>query len=301
MTYQPTISVDGSGKDGALVCWDAGDLKVNDLHDALKEIGLPDLGPKSSVLAAALSDSFSQFLDRVPGLKEWGKPVKLFRLSPEVVGWNARKINPENEDIDPVFVASVVLDDKGFPRIVKHNPDLMPQLDTKKAQVESVINKLYQERCGYFPTNMVTDCFNKVVNKLGGIRIKRTGGVFFIPEKEIERFGHFAHLLDGKGNVELVVTRFPLVPTERSYASVLRSVKAIAKEKLRGVEKSLDDLGTRKMRSNGKESRLKECQDVLDMIKDYEEILGVQLPEIRELVSKVEDAVNAHAALEFCA
>jgi hypothetical protein len=302
MSYQPTINVDGSGKDGAMVCWDAGDLKVNDLHDALKEIGCQGLGPKSSVLAAALADSFSGFLDRVPKLKEWGKPVKLFRLSPEVVGWNARKINPENEDIDPVFVASVVLDDKGVPRIVKHNPDLLPQVDAKKADIEAVINKLYQQRCGFYPTNMVTECFNKVVKSLGGILIKKTGGVFFIPEKGIEDFEKFARALDGKGSVELVSVRFPVVPTERSYATVLRSVKSIAKERLRAVEAGLQELGTsKKMRANGRESRLKECHDVLDMIKDYEEILGVDLPEIRGLVTKVEDAINVHSAMEFCA
>jgi hypothetical protein len=302
MTYQPVINVDGSGQDGAMVCWDAGCIKISDLHSALNDIGLVSLGPKSSVLSSALSDAFSEFLDKVPGLKEWGKPVKLYRLDPEVIGWTARKINPDKEDIDPVFVASVVLGDSGIPKIIKYNSELIPQLDTKRAQFEAALNKIYQTRIGYFPTNMVTQCFNKVVQALGGILVKRTGGLYFIPEDGIEKFEQFANSLDGKGDVELVTVRFPVVPSERSYAMVLRAVTRVAKERLAAVEKSLAELGTEKrQRSNGKESRLNECRDVLEMLKNYEEILGVDMTGLKQMAEKIQKQVDVHDVLDFCA
>jgi len=302
MTHQPVINVDGSGKDGGMIFWEAGDVPITELHQALKKIGLDNLGPKPNVLVAALSDAFTTFLDKVPGLKEWGKPVKLYRLDPEVIGWTARKINPDKEDIDPVFVASVVLDSGGLPRIIKHNPDLIPQLATKKQEFETALNKIYQQRSAFYPTTKVTECFNKVIRALGGILIKRSGGLFFVPESGIDSLEDFARELDGGGSVEMGIVRFPLVPSERSYATVLKSVTKIAKERLSVVEKSIVELGTeRKQRANGKESRLQECRDVIELIKDYEEILGTDMSSLRQLAEKIQRQVDVHDVLDFCA
>ena len=164
------------------------------------------------------------------------------------------------------------------------------------AKVEAAIEGFFQTRLHFFPTETVSACIAKVISSLGGIRIRRTGGLYFVPGKNLEDFEKFC--LAAKGP-EVVAVRFPLVPTENSYASVLRSVKDIAKERMKAVEESLATLGQSKMRSNGKETRLKECQDVLDLLKDYEEILGVDLAESKDIVAKVEAAVNAHAALEW--
>lgn len=293
-----SVEFDGSGNDSAMVFWDPNEVPVPVLVNALTKIGKASLIPKSSVMASALKDAFTTFIDRT-GIKERGRPIKPFPLSSEVTGYDFRQINPGNEDIDPVFVASVLLDTNNHVRIPKHNPALLPILDTKKAAIEGAIQKVFETRCGVYPATFVSTALQNVVRGLGGILIKKTGGMFFVPAKGLETFEQLGQELNG--SIDLTTCRFPLVPTESSYACVLKSVKNVAKDRLLAVEKSIHELGSsKKMRSNGKESRLKECQEILDLIKDYEEILGVEFKESKELVAKVEQAVHAHAALEWC-
>jgi hypothetical protein len=295
------FNVDGSGKDGGVVYWEPEEMRSADLIAALKGVSLEDLAPKHSVKAAALQDAFMTFIEKAK-LKVRGKPIKTFRLSADVTGLDARQINPGNEDVDPVFVASVVVDANGQVRIPKHNSSLLPQLDNHKAQVEAVMQKVFDHRCNYFPTAMVSGCVAKVISALGGILVRQTGGLYFLPEKGLERFDQFAKSVNAvSGGPELVMVRFPVVPTETSYAAVMKAVKKIAKDRMKAVEESIHELGsTKKQRANGTATRLKECQDVLDLLNDYSEILGVDLVESKEIVKKVKDAVNAHAALEWC-
>jgi hypothetical protein len=294
-----SISVDGSGNDGACVFWDPSEVPVPVLVNALTKVGKASLIPKSSVMASALKDSFTNFIDRT-GIKERGRPIKPFPLSAEVTGFDFRQINPGNEDIDPVFVASVVLDTNNHVRIPKHNSALLPILDTKKAAIEAAIQKVFESRCGFYPATFVSTALQNVVRGLGGILVKKTGGMFFVPAKGVESFEELGKELES--HLGMTTIRFPLVPTESSYSCVLKSVKNVVKDRMLAVEKSIHELGSsKKMRSNGKESRIKECQEVLDLIKDYEEILGVEFKESKELVAKVEQAVHAHAALEWCA
>jgi hypothetical protein len=294
-----TINIDGSGKDGAMTYWEPGEISRTGLVSALDKIGKVSLTPKGSTRGAALQDAFSAFIDRAK-IKVRGRPIKFFPLSAEVTGFDARQINPGNEEVDPVFVASIVVDDNDQVQIAKYNPAILPQLDNHKAKVESVLQSVFDNRCNYFPTATVSACVARVIESLGGIRIRRAGGYYFVPRKGLDDFDDFSKEVANQSGPEIVAVKFPLVPTETSYAAVLKSVKTVAKERLAAIEAGLLELGTdRKMRSNGKESRLKECEDVLSMLKDYEEILGVSLSESKELVAKVETAVHAHAALEW--
>jgi hypothetical protein len=295
------IAVDGSGNDGGMLYWEPEEMKISDLQAALKKIEMEGLAPKHSVLGAALQDAFMTFIEKAK-IKERGKPIKPFRLSAEVTGFDARQIVPGDENVDPVFVASVLLDANHHVRIPKHNSAILPQLDNHKAQIEAVLQKVFDHRCTYYPTGMVSGCFAKVISALGGILVRRTGGLYFLPGKNLERFSEFAQVINStSGGPELVVVKFPVVPTETSYAAVMKAVKGIAKDRMRAVEASIHDLGDdKKQRANGTASRLKECQEVLDLLNDYSEILGVELVESKEIVKKVTQAVNAHAALEWC-
>lgn len=297
---QKSIAVDGSGKDSAMVFWDPSEVPIPTFTAALQKVGKDSLLPKTSVMAHALKEAFTAFIDRA-GIKERGRPVKPFPLSADVTGYDFRQINPGNEDVDPVFVASVVLDANSHVRVPKHNSSLLPVLDTKKAAIEAAVQKVFTQRCGVFPATFVSTSLQNLVRSLGGIAIKRTGGVFFVPGQGVEVYEELGEELKNTG-LGMTTTRFPLVPTQSSYAAVMRSVKQVAKDRMLAVEKSIHELGTsKKQRSNGKESRLKECEEVLQLLKDYEEILGVEFKESKEIVAKVQQAIHAHAALEWCA
>jgi hypothetical protein len=295
------IAVDGSGNTGCQIYWEPDEMTKDSLASALNVIGKSHLIPKSSTVAAALEESFDSLLSSSK-IKQRGKPIKYFRLAAEVTGFEARQIHPNSEDVDPIPVASVVVED-GTVKIAKHNPDLLPQLDNHRAEIERVLQSKFEYRMNFYPTATVSACIAKVISDVGGILIRRTGGLYFVPEKGIPVLEEFASVVDLSQGAkpEIVLCKFPLVPTERSFLTVLKSVKSVAKERLDAVEASLSELGKgRKMRDDGKQSRLDECQEVLEMLELYEEILGVPLDEFKSVAEKVKGAINAHAALEWC-
>jgi len=296
------IAVDGSGKTGCQIYWEPSEMPKDNLDSALNAIGKSHLIPKVSTAAFALEEAFDAFLSRAK-IKQRGKPIKYFRLSADVTGFEARQIHPNSEDVDPVPVASVVLEN-GIVKIAKHNADLLPQIDTHRGQIEQVLQSVFDSRMRVYPTATVSACIAKVISEVGGILIRRTGGLYFVPEAGIPIVEEFANIVDltQASSPEIVLCKFPLVPTERSYMTVLKSVKTVTRERLEAVEAGLASLGKdRKMQDRGKQSRLDECQEVLEMLELYEEILGVPLDEFKGLAEKVKNAVNAHAALEWAA
>jgi hypothetical protein len=295
------IEADGSGKDGAIVWWEPERLPIGDLTNALKAIGRESLLPKSSVAKSALREALAALVAK-SGLRVRGNTPSYFPLAPEVVGWEARRLNRGSEQNQPEFILSVVADN-GIITIPKYNPDLIPQLDAKKDKAESALQSVFDARSKVFPTEAVSACISRVIASLGGILVRQTGGVYFVPPHAIERYEEFCKQIDSASGSkpEMVNCRFALKPTERSFQAVLKAVKEQAVSRLAAVEEELAHLGSKKQRANGKETRLNEVLDVRAMLTQYQEILGVELKEYESMADAVASAISIHSALEFCA
>jgi hypothetical protein len=295
------IEIDGSGRDGLLAMWEPSDITMEDLSNALKAIGKEGLLPKSSVAKAALKEALYAFICRTK-LAVRGNTPELFPLAPEVVGYEARRMNKGTENNSPEFIMSVVVDANGVVSIPKHDSNILPQLDNHKAKVEAAIQGVFDTRVKWYPTGPTSTCIARVIESLGGILVRKTGGSYFLPEKGIEKFEEFCAALDSSKDraPEMVTYRFPIKPGTRSFKSVLQAVKRNASDRLAEVESGLQELGTKKQRSNGQESRLNECVAVKEMLAVYSEALGVELKDFMDMADKVQSAVAAHNALDWC-
>ena len=301
MTHKE-IQVDGTGKDGLLAFWEPDEIAIDHLVTALKAIGKEGLLPKTSVAKSALKHSLQVFIQK-SGLKVRGNTPEVFPLAPEVVGYEARRMNRGTENNDPEFVLSVVLNSHGIVTIPRYDRSILPQLDTKKDKAEAALQSVFASRSAIFPTEMVSACISRVIQSLGGILVRRTGGNYFVPGHSIYAFEAFADELDkaAGSKPEIVTYKFPLVANNRSFKSVLKAVKDQAVDRLMAVEEELYQLGGKKQKSNGKETRMNEVLEVKALLLQYQELLGVNLKEFEEMADKVGNAVAAHNALEFCA
>jgi len=298
-----TIEISGDGDDGVLVLWEPGHIKIEDLEEALATIGRGNLLPKASVAKSALKKAFKRFLDKSP-LHVRGNTPELSPLAPEVVGFEARRPNKGQENNDPDFVMSVVADASGSVTIPKFDAGILPALadDTKRAQAEAGIGALFKTNLEYYPTTMTSTVISRVIESLGGILVRKTGGAYFVPPRSVGDFETFCDAIDAaEVGPEMVTHSFGIKPGERSFKAVLKAVQRIAKERLCEVEEGLNRLGERKQRSDGKTARIDECLAVKSMLSEYESLLGVSLKEFQEMADDVQAAVNAHAALEFAA
>jgi hypothetical protein len=294
------FQVDGSGEDGAFIWWEPGSVLIDDLREAYEKVNRVHLLPKTSNAASAIKDAFSAFIDAC-NIKVRGRPIKIEPLADNVLGCEAVQVERGEEENFREFVMSVAVD-KGIVRILKHNPQFVPQVDNHKAQIEAAIQKVYDSKLNWWPTTQVSSAVARLIDSLGGILVRQTGGNYFLPEAGLKDFIEVCDRIE-KSQTDLLftVTKFPLKPNERSFRCVCDAVKRIAAERLAVVEESLKDLGTKKQRANGVASRTAECMEVKDMLDRYGSLLGVTFQDLKDAAQKVEDAVCAHAAMDFTA
>jgi hypothetical protein len=300
MTFQ-TVSVDGSGQDGAFVWWEPGKMRVKDLKDALDATGHKHLLPKASTVPAALRETLARFIAKAK-IKVRGNPVDINPLREDVRGFEAvRQDRGDTENIHD-FVISVVLDDSGQVRIAKHDSQYVPQADIIKDQLEQAMTGMFHELLDWYPTTMVSGCLTRVIEAMGGVLCRKAGGVYFLPEAAANRFEPLAVVADkAEGNLSVVITKFPLKAGERSYKLVLESIRQEIKEALIEVEEGLRQLGSTKQRSNGQATRFATLDALKAKVSQYEALLGVTMNDMHDAVAKVKSAVAAHNAMEMCA
>jgi hypothetical protein len=293
-----TIQVSG-GDDGLIAMWEPHSCLISNMESALDAIGKKTLLPKGSVAKSALRFAFKRFLDKSP-LHVRGNVPEIFPLAPEVNGFEARRLNRGKDSNDPEFIMSVVVDSNGEVTIPKFDAGLIPSLTTKQTKAEEAMSSLYAQRSTYYPTEMASGTIARVIESLGGLLVRKTGGVYFVPPHNVSVFETFCNALDGAGP-ELVTYNFAIKPGERSFKAVLAAVKRIAQEQLKEVEEGLNKLGDKKQRSDGQQSRIEVCLTVKAMLTEYENILGVSLKEFQDMADDVKAAVSAHTALDFAA
>jgi hypothetical protein len=298
-----TLSIDGSGKDGMFVTWEPGQLLVTQAHAAFQTVNAESLLPKSSTKPNALKTAFHALLDAL-NIKVRGMPVHVTPLREDLVGFEARRVQKGDVENDHEFVMSVVLEEKNGTaevKVAKYDPVLLPQLDIIQGQIEERLTKVYTEELRFYPVSMISSALQRLIKHLGGISLRQAGGAYFLPAEGMEKFNTVADALEStSGDLRINTVIFPLKPTERSYRWVLDSLNKEVSEALAEIEEELKDLGGKKQRSNGMETRLEHATRIDQKISQYESLLNITLTDLHKAVATVKNAVECHNLMEVC-
>jgi len=294
-----TISVDGSGKDGAFAWWSPHRMEVPALEKALGDVGLSNLAPKSSTVPAALKETLNALISGAR-IRVRGKPISFNPLSDAVKGCEAVMREPGNEANVHDFVMSIVLDGAQV-KIARINHIYMPHVRGKEAALENLLTNTFHDEMSWFPTSMVSSCVARVIGTLGGVLCRENGGVWFLPENVIDRFEQFADSMESSGRVRITLTKFPLRPGERSYRLVAESIQKEIREALLEIEEGLSQIGKGDARARGQKTRMARLMELRDKVNSYEQILGITMSDLHQAVEKVRDAVAAHTVLDALA
>ena len=298
-----TIQIDGSGKDGMFVTWDPGQLTVQDTLAAFQAAKAESLLPKSSTKPNALKTAFTALIDAM-NIKVRGMPVHITPLREDLVGFEARRVQKGDVENDHEFLMSVVLEEpNGNPevKVAKFDPGLLPQLAVLQDQIEDRLTRVYTEELTYYPVSMISSALQRLIKHLGGISLRKSGGAYFLPASGMEKFEAVATALEAaKGDLRINTVVFPLKPTERSYRWVLESLRQEVSDSLAEIEEELKDLGGKKQRSNGMETRLEHATRIDQKISQYESLLNVTLTDLHQAVTTVKNAVECHNLMEVC-
>ena len=290
-----TVGFDGSGLDGAFAWWEPGQMRVAELRDALDKAGLPNLLPKASTVPAAMKETLSGFITAA-NLKVRGLPIVINPLANEVKGCEAVQRKPGQQVNEFAHIMSIVLDETTDRlSIASYNPAFF-SMPNQRA-VEDKMTDVYRTQLDWYPTPMVSSCLARVIEHLGGLLCRKTGGVYYIPEATMPRFEALADSMDAsEGDLSITITKFPLIPGERSYRLLAQSMEREVNEAVVAVEEALKSIG--KQRANGKESRTEMLTGLLAKVKNYGDILGLPMTHLLDAIAKCQQAVDAHAAIE---
>lgn len=290
-----TVGFDGSGQDGAFAWWEPGGMRVSDLRDALTNAGMGALLPKASTIPAALKETLAGFIEAA-NLKVRGLPMVINPLASEVKGVEAVQRKPGDRQNEFTHVMSIVLDETtNRIRIASYNAQFFT-LPNKQA-VEDRMTAVFHHQLDWYPTPMVSACLARVIEHLGGLLCRKTGGVYYLPESALPRFEPLADAMDAAaGDLSITVTKFTLTPGERSYRLVAQALEREANETMVQVEEALRSIG--RQRRDGRESRTEMLTSLASKVRRYGDILNQPMTHVLEAIGKVQEAVDAHSAIE---
>lgn len=297
------LELDGSGQDGMLVTWEPGQLLVVDAQAAFKSANAESMLPKSSTKPNALRTAFSAMIDAL-NIKVRGTPIHITPLREDLVGFEARRVLKGDVENDPEFVLSVVLEENNGDakvKIAKFDDAICPMVGLMQDQFEERLLSVYQQELLYYPVSMVSSALQRLIKRMGGISLRRAGGSYFLPASSLATFDKVADALEKPGcDLQFNTVIFPIKPGERSYRWVLDSLRKEVETDLSEIQEELKDLGGRRQRSNGMETRLEHATRIDSKVSQYESLLNVTLTDLHDAVNVVKTAVESHNLMEIC-
>jgi len=291
------FGVDGSGRDWAYVWFEPGKIKAADLSHTLSQAGLERLMPKKEAAENALRETLGIFID-ASRIKVRGNPITLNPLRSDVRGFEAVRQQRGKTRNEHEFLISLV-EDQGSVTIGGYIIDIFPRLAGNIAATQAKLTEVYGNKLTWCPTHVATAVLSRCVEAVQGTACRKAGGVYAIPEGGIDTFEGLAHGIGlAEGELEVVVTKFPVIPGDRAHRLILESIRKEAGDTAAEIESQITGMEG-KQRENGMLTRLRSLDEVEAKLTQYEELLGVTLEDMKEAVVRVRNAVSAKAALDL--
>lgn len=136
------------------------------------------------------------------------------------------------------------------------------------------------------PQQKLVYMLKRIINeKLSGVPIRESGGVYYIPEHKLELWRSVAEVIEASGGGSMVhILRTAI--DDKAVRCVVDHVKA---EVQAFKEKAMED--TSGMGERARIARFNATQDMIDKIKYYEDTFGVMLEESKAAMGELSVAI----------
>lgn len=293
--------------DGGIVLWTTGECNRSHVQGVLEQYGrgfcLPGVDHLMTLKAAG-----DELIDtcklRIPG-----QPILLQNLDRKSVGFEAvRKIPGEKKNTYvPLFSAGVVkiMDGVYQAQILDINASACPELAQAASTMDEALHALYQKNCNALQPTQLTSAVRKLVIEVyKGIKLKNSGGTYFIPEEWMAEYTNIATGIEAHPtSARFTLFEYKLVPSSSGVRAIM---EGISEEIILGSQelaKEMADMAENatKMRRDGLESRLARIRAFYDKVAYYEQMLGVAMPQLHQAINCAEQAIGVHSMLSLSA
>jgi len=128
---------------------------------------------------------------------------------------------------------------------------------------------------------------SKLVRNVQSVRLRDTGGIYFIPEQHVAQWEKISDIVAEVGQSR--VFGVPALRTDRAVEAIMDAVISDTTNEIETVTKLLDDatLGVRALKTRGEK-----LAALSDKLKVYENLLGVRLDEMREKIQEADARIS---------
>lgn len=266
---------------GSVIFWTAHRIPRQSIIDALEAIGVKSVPPVDNY--DALVETGKKIVE-VGSLKETGSPVKADSLRRSGVGCEFFKtLKGESENRrDFLFSLGVTDKDRAFPiKWDANHPAIRDFFN--HPDCDTVLNAMYQENCGYMPSRDVTDALTALVFANRGIRLKESGGVYFIPDCAIDQIDSVFHDLNQAG-CRCTMLVHDLAEDPDLCSQVLENTDEQLNDSLTQLQTEIRDLldNDKKPRINGLKTKMSQLAKQADLLDYYQQMFGKNLETAQE-------------------
>ncbi len=153
------------------------------------------------------------------------------------------------------------------------------------------IHAAYDRQQGQLDANDVSGWLIKLANKLDAVSLRDSGGIYFIPRKNVDVWNKIALAVQAASTYK--VFRLPAMKNEEAVEAILDAITVEAEAAARAMEDELTKTGDEALGGRALKSRADSCSALLTKVAGYEELLGVKLQAISERVMSLKANIVA--------
>jgi len=260
---------------GAVVYWTASkDTSANTLAANLQAIGLGKFVPAPATDAVALKAAMT---DLYAGATS-GAGTNLIR--PDRNGFS---VVTETQGVFGLMHDTVL-----HARFAHGHLALTPQDHPDAGRLLSAI----QSQLDLVPTSSLTSALTAIVGHLGGVSMRPTGGIYWVPQRSLEMWGKVIKAVQDSGASAVYMAQ-----TVADAESVRAVCAAIQAEVGAEVERIRHDLAEGLTARSGR-ARSAQLSTLGNRLREYEADLGTTLGDLRDALSQMDHALLAAAGTE---
>lgn len=263
---------------GAVVYWSLSEFSFRDrLANGLADAGFGDLAPDPRPATAALKAALEQTLS---GARVLIRPLQSrdgFAVVEEQRG--------QTENVYTQTLSARVEGEGAFARLAF----------SPKDERSLAVHQAFDLHQGLISAHQVSECLVKVVERLGGTRLRPSGGFYWLPEDKLNLWQEVSAAVEkaafGRPHA-CYVLRVAM------DADAFRAVRdAIVAEVTAEANRIRAEVLSGELKERALESRRLEAEDLRDKVALYEQLLDTGLASLREAIDAAEEAAAAAVLL----
>ena len=261
---------------GAVVFWTLADGTDRcKLCDGFAPLGLESFVPEPRPASAVLKDALEETL---------GGPRVLVRPLAARDGFAV--VIEDRGTIDNTYVTSLVARVNGDPAEITFEP-----LDERASRVIDQFHLQSQRISG----SQLSAALVKVVENLGGTRLRPTGAIYWVPGHKLEEWSAVAHAVEaastGKPSAVYVIQH-------KLDTEAVRAVRdAIITEVQSEAKRIVEDVHTGDLGGRALETRRSQAASLREKVLLYEDLLSVGLANLHDVVDAADQAAATASLL----